>query len=206
MWGRDGTSGGSRPSLDWRSGLSNRLWRQQFTFFRLAGLDLAERCHEALSVARAAEEMDGFLPSGELVFGHDHEVRLTASASDDEWLAVLRDAVEVGGHVLAQLAEGDVGHAAHLYQTLYKIKRFGCAVGRESVARHPLSPAQGDGPKRARLASSSAGVGQRDRSRSRPMISRTKLGRQLGLDYRHECVGEFYIYQEWIYWRNINLQ
>lgn len=76
----------------------------------LARVQLADRGEQTRGILRAAQQMHRFLPSGELFFGQDHDVAFSALAGDEERLPIVRHAIKVGRHVLAQISEGYVGH------------------------------------------------------------------------------------------------
>jgi hypothetical protein len=73
----------------------------QFVGTALAGVQLVNGGQQARGILRAAQQVHGFLPSGELFFGQDHDVAFSALARDEEGLPIVRHAIEPGRHVLA---------------------------------------------------------------------------------------------------------
>ena len=64
--------------------------------------------------------MDGLPPSGEFFLGQDHDVSLSTLARDQKRLPVIRHAVEIACHVLAQ--NGSYGF--ELLQKPYSIEQL----------------------------------------------------------------------------------
>jgi hypothetical protein len=111
----------SEPVLIILPGFTRKAWVHllcrvgAFVFDQLARtaqafVQLTDGGERTRGVRRAAEQVHRFLPSGELFFGQNRDVAFSALARDLERLSIVRDAVEVSCHVLAQISEGYVGH------------------------------------------------------------------------------------------------